>query len=129
MIGDGVGLADGKGIPVDDSVLGPLIDREAIVRGRSDRRVAGGYRAALWQNAGRRPRYHRLDRRERHRGSHDKHDRAAQKTPRRTQESDRGSEQVFSSKNERKFSIFGDDNLTIFGFVASSTRRLFILSK
>jgi hypothetical protein len=47
MKGDDVGLADRKGIPIDDGVLGPLSDGEAIARGRADRRMARCDRAAL----------------------------------------------------------------------------------
>ena len=38
-------------------------------------------------------------------------------------------DKFFHRKVREKFSIFGFDNLTIFGSAVSSTRRLFILSK
>jgi hypothetical protein len=128
MIGDGVGLADRKGIPVDDGVLGPLIDVEAIVRGRSDCRMARGDRAALRQNAGA-SRQRRLNRSEPQRGSGGKRDRAAQKTPRRTRGGDRGSRQIFSSKMRENFLELASMTLIIFGFGTASTRHLFIWNK
>ena len=81
MVGDAVGLADRKGVPVDDGVLRPLIDRQTIVRGSADGRMARGDRAALRQDAGA-PSKGGLKGAEGQRCSGGKRERAAQKVAR-----------------------------------------------